>query len=221
MCRFLLVKSSEVFSPHKILTQFSEMAKDSRTFDGDWQGDGWGVSWQDQKGEWQVKKSLLPVWENEESFRQIPRTKLLIVHARSASFVQHKNNLDYNQPFVEGKYGYVFNGLLKGVTLKQKLNGVIGAQKIWSLLKGFLLKDSVEESLSKVNEIMKETTREVQAMNIGVSDKVNIYALCQFSSNPDYYSLWYMDTPQLKIICSEKIDGFKYERANYGEVISL
>ena len=45
MCRFLLAKSENPIKPKTILEQFSIMAQKNKTYDGDWQGDGWGFSW--------------------------------------------------------------------------------------------------------------------------------------------------------------------------------
>ena len=57
MCRFLLAKSKLSINPEKILKSFAKMAKKSKAYDGDWQGDGWGFSWlKDDK--WQIYKSI-------------------------------------------------------------------------------------------------------------------------------------------------------------------
>ena len=138
MCRFLLVKFKNKTSPADVLNSFAKMSEQSRTLDGDWQGDGWGVSWKDDKGEWQTTKSLSPIWMDKGVFPEIPPTSMLAVHARSASFPSQKGIIEFNQPFVEGGMAFVINGFLRGVNLKN-INGTIGAQKIWNLLKEELI----------------------------------------------------------------------------------
>src|SRR3989339_1821617 len=100
MCRFLLVKSKNKIKPEKLLTKFSKMVEKSRAYDGDWQGDGWGISWLDKNNNWQVKKSLQPIWKEEVEFNKFPPTKIFCIHARSASFAKHKGIIKYNEPFI-------------------------------------------------------------------------------------------------------------------------
>ena len=151
MCRFLLCKSKQPINPKKILCSFAKMAEKSKAYDGDWQGDGWGFSWlEDNK--WQEYRALKPVWEEQEKFSKFPESYIFSIHARSASFPQHKNNIEYNQPYINESYSYVFNGLLKGVTLS--LPGDIGAQKIWLLLNYYLKNANLTQALYKTTEIL-------------------------------------------------------------------
>ncbi|VVA44172.1 conserved exported hypothetical protein [Candidatus Roizmanbacteria bacterium] len=218
MCRFLLCKSKQFISPKKILGSFAEMAEKSKAFDGDWQGDGWGFSWL-ENNKWQEYKSLKPIWKEKGEFSKFPDSNIFSIHARSASFPQHKNNIDFNQPFISESYSYVFNGLLKGVTLS--LPGDIGAQKIWSLLNVYLKKINLTQSLYKVTDILKKNSRNILALNIGVAGKNTISAYCHFTAHPNYYSLQYSDNSNIKIICSEVIDGFKFKSLPANSLITL
>lgn len=193
-----------MFDPRKYLDSFSEMAQKSRAFDGDWQGDGWGVAWLDENG-WQVKKLLLSVWQDKKIFTSIPRTKSLVVHARSASFPSHKGNINFNQPFISGEYAFVFNGLLHGVKLPVPVPGQIGAQKIWYLLQTFLKKYPPAVSLEKIKTLLISHTSEIQALNIGLADKKNIYSLNYFTKHPQYYTLHYEKKTNFELISSEKL----------------
>jgi len=208
MCRFLLYKSKQPTNIYGILSAFSQMAQKSRAYDGDKQEDGWGISYLVNDA-WQNHKSINPIWEDVNIFKQFPDSTIFTIHARSASFPQHKNNIDYNQPFISEEYSYVFNGLLKGVTLS--IPGEIGAQKIWTLLQGYLKTNDLKNSLKKTVDIIKENSRTIQALNIGVANKDTISAYSFFSEHPDYYSLHYMDNPATKLICSEPINGFDFK----------
>lgn len=86
MCRFLLVRSKNVKDMRPLLQDFAVMCERSRTTDGDRQEDGWGVAWINGKDDWQSEKSLHPIWEDKDFMSNIPSTRLLVAHARSASF---------------------------------------------------------------------------------------------------------------------------------------
>lgn len=218
MCRFLLCKSKQPISPKKILDSFAKMAQKSKAYDGDWQGDGWGYSWL-ENNKWQGYRSLKPIWKDKNTFSEFHQTTVFSIHARSASFPQHKNNIEYNQPYINESYSYVFNGLLKGVSLS--LPGQIGAQKIWTLLNVFLKKANLTQSLYKTTDILKKNSRTIQALNIGIAGKNTISAYCHFTTHPDYYSLHYSDNSDIKIICSEVIEGFIFQSLPTNSLITL
>lgn len=196
------------------------MAKNSKTFDGDWQGDGWGIVWKIENI-WSLKKSLQPIWEDQEIFSSIPVSTHFLVHARSASFPNHKNIIEFNQPYIAGKYAFVFNGLLKGVALPHPVAGKIGAQKIWNILQDYLKEHSPEESLHLVKEYLLKHSKFIQALNIGLSDGVNNYGLCQYGANPDYYSLHSSRSDSQTVLSSEPFPGFSFQKAENGQVVSL
>lgn len=204
MCRFLLVKSKIPIKPSALLMQFSKMAKTSKALDGDWQSDGWGIAWIDSDNKWQLKKSLLPVWKDTRSFSKFPKTSVFVVHARSASFPNHKGVIEFNQPYITGSYAFVFNGLLKGVSLP-KVPGKIGAEKIWYLLERELRKNSVVEALKKTKALLLKNSKEIIALNIGLASNKKLYTLNYFTKYPKYYSLHHHQKNGLEIICSEPL----------------
>ncbi len=218
MCRFLLVKSKKTIDPVPFLRDFADMAKKSKAFDGDWQGDGWGVSWLDDKG-WNRYRSLKPVWQDTAAFDRIHSTKLLMVHARSASFPQHKHNIEFNQPYIENPYSFVFNGFLMGVRLS--LPGKIGAEKIWNYLKTLLLKKNPVDALEKTGLLLKKNSRTVQALNIGLSDGKHLYALNYFTKHPQYYRLHRHKDSNLSVICSEPLELIELSPTESGTILSL
>lgn len=218
MCRFLLVKSKLSIKPEKILKSFAKMAEKSKAYDGDWQGDGWGLSWL-ENNRWKEYKSLKPIWKDKQKFSKFPESNIFSIHARSASFPQHKNNIEYNQPYTNEFYSYVFNGLLKGVALS--LPGDIGAQKIWQLFNNYLKKNNLTQALNKTADILKKNSRDIQALNIGIAGKNTISAYSYFTAHPNYYSLQYSDNSEIKIICSEIIDGYNFKSLPTNSLITL
>jgi len=220
MCRFLLIKSKSPVKPEIFLHEFAKMAKKSRAFDGDWQGDGWGLSWLGKDERWYIYKSLKPIWTESKLFDRFSSGHIFVIHARSASFIKDKHNIEYNQPFINQKFSFVFNGLLKGVKLSSKIPGEIGAQKIWYLLKEMLNKKTPKQALEEIKDLLLNNSKQVQALNIGLADKKDIYALCYYSKHAGYYQLRYYDN-DIKIICSEKIGNYQVKNIIPGGAIML
>ncbi|OGG17348.1 hypothetical protein A3D78_04645 [Candidatus Gottesmanbacteria bacterium RIFCSPHIGHO2_02_FULL_39_14] len=217
MCRFLLVRSKKKLKPEKLLRQFALMCQKSHAPDGDWQGDGWGIAWF-EKGNWQLYKSLLPVWEDQNKFSDIPSTNLFAVHARSAGFPQHKNNLDYNQPYLGDNLCFVFNGMIRGVNLNRELEGQIGSQKIFSLLQQEIIHKNGQESLKTLDTTMLNNSRSVEGMNVGLILGNNFYVLCRYSKHPEYFTLHYFQSRDLALVCSEKIGDHAWKPMFKGEI---
>lgn len=221
MCRFLLAKTPTPSDHNQLLKDFVQMAKKSKTTEGDRQGDGWGYSWLDENNTWQSYHSLKPIWQDDRSLPLVPPTTQLIVHARSASFERHKGKLSYNQPYLEKKYAFVFNGLIKGVKLKHQVPGEIGAQKIFNLILQNLQTQTPESALKKVHHFIKSNSKEVKGFNIGFSDSHNIYCLSDYSSNKKYFQLHYFNGEKIKIICSEQIGDFNWQKVPAEQVVRL
>lgn len=204
MCRFLLVKSAKSLYPKTLLTKFAKIVSKSRSYDGDRHNDGWGIAWVGNDKRWQLKKSLTPIWEEVSTFNQFPKTKFFVVHARSSSFDKDKKILSYNQPYIDHNYAFVFNGLLKGVSLS-KVPGDIGAEKIWYLLKKELKKNNVVNALKKTKKLLIENSKEIIALNIGLAvvRENKIYSLSYFTKYAKYYQLYRFKNSSREIICSE------------------
>ncbi len=221
MCRFLLIKSKRKFNPQHFLTAFSQMCQKSRTPDGDLQNDGWGVAWE-TSGKWITKKSLNPIWKDNKLFPQLPETKILIVHARSAGFPDQKGIIEYNQPYIDDGLCFVFNGMLKGVRLNLPLFGKIGAQKIFSLIQLFKKqKKSLSQALDSVHKTLISHSRSIEGMNIGLSDGKSFYFLNQYPSFSDYFSLHYYHDKNMTLVCSAPILSYNWNKAKKGKVYVL
>lgn len=221
MCRFLMIKSRSTFQPREILAGFSEMARQSKALDGDWQGDGWGIGWQDKNHHWQIKKSIRPIWEDEVCFGDIPSGRQFLIHARSASFPAHKNNPDFNQPFTHGRFAFLFNGLIKGVSLPYSIPGKIGSEKVWFILSGLISRKSPEVAFLELRNLLSEHSHSIKAMNIGLSDGISMYAICHYEKFPEYYNLQYYESNATKMICSEPLRGYAFVPVRPGQTVIL
>jgi len=198
------------------------MSKNSRAPDGDWQGDGWGMTWLNSEGVWETYKSLNPIWLDYDKFEKLPATSHLVLHARSASFPAHKGVLAYNQPFNNHDYIFVFNGIIKGVKFNRLIPGKIGAQKIWSLLQEKLSKSiNLQKALKDLSKDIYKHSQKVEALNVGLLSRTQMFAICNFMPNsaiPDYHRLFYYKDDHSSIICSEPIPGYEFKAFERGEV---
>lgn len=208
MCRFLLITSKKPLQPAVFLQSFAQMAQNSHALDGDWQGDGWGLCYRINT-DWNRYTSLSPVWTDTKIFSSFPAAQLFLAHARSASFPKDKGQIEYNQPYTQGKYAFVFNGLLKGVAFPTPLPGQIGAQKIWSL---FLQqqKTSPISALERTVSLLRQHTKRIQALNIGISDGTRISVYSQYAAHPEYYGLHVANTPEYSAVCSEPLPDIPF-----------
>ncbi|MBI3559509.1 hypothetical protein HY087_00055 [Candidatus Gottesmanbacteria bacterium] len=226
MCRFLLVHSQKKVRPAKLLQEFAGMCQKSHAPDGDWQGDGWGIAIKNEKlkmknEKWEVRTSLKPIWEEQGTFQKFRETDMFVVHARSAGFPEHKGVLAYNQPYVKDALAYVFNGMVRGVTLPMKLDGTIGAQKIFSLIVDRMVDKETGLILPYVRRLIRENAKRVEGMNIGIALGDKMYALCDYDNNADYFSLRYYKDEKFAMICSEPIGSYKWQVMKKGEARSI
>lgn len=221
MCRFLMIKSETPISPFPLLEEFASLARNSKALNGDWQGDGWGVSWLSEDRGWQSRKSILPIWEEPGSYSDIPESRFVLVHARSSSFKEQVGEIAFNQPFLEGDYAFVFNGFIQGVSLPIPANGRIGSQKIWNLLAGMLERSAPAVSLLSLKELLLENCRHVQALNIGLCDSSRIFAFSHYTENPGYYTLHAHSSTCLWMISSEPLGGYRFSPIPPGRIVEF
>ena len=201
MCRLLAVKSDKEFDINYHLKKFSQIAKNSKEY----QGDGWGCAYL-KNGEWQIYKNIKPIWEQVhliDNPEQFGKTTHLIAHARSA-FKNHPMKIENNMPFYDGNYVFIFNGELHGVKIKE--SGNTGAEKIFNYIKRFN-GNNILEALKRGTELIKKRAKYIKAMNIIVSDKVCDYVASMFNESPEYFTMYYKYAKNELIICSEKYPG--------------
>jgi predicted glutamine amidotransferase len=192
MCRLLVVRSQDGFSPVPYLEKFAFIAKNSKEF----QGHGWGCAWSDPAGRWQIYRDIRPVWEDD--FSAFPSTRLLVAHARSA-FEDKDIVVENNMPFSDGKAVFIFNGELRGVKIKEE--GRIGAEKIFNFIRRFDSGDPLA-ALKKATGIIRNRTRHIRGMNIIMVKDRMIYLSTYFQGDPDYFTMHCRENREL-VICSE------------------
>jgi glutamine amidotransferase len=192
MCRLLFVKNKIEFSISNHLNTFAQIAKNSKEY----QGHGWGCSYL-INNEWVHYKNIKPIWE--DNLNQFPKTKRLLVHARSA-FEDKDIVVENNMPFFDDKYIFIFNGELRGV--KIKANGRIGAEKIFNFIKRFNNSD-IQDALFRGVEVIKKRSSYVRAMNVIIAEKDKVHYSSLFNEDSNYFQMYYKQNNDELIICSE------------------
>jgi predicted glutamine amidotransferase len=205
----------------QLARQFAAMCKKSRTIDGDWQGDGWGAAWLDDSRQWQEYKSLKPIWEDLANLNKLPASNHLMLHARSASFAHQKGVLEYNQPYLNNNYGFVFNGLISGVKMPTPVAGKIGAQKIFNLILTTAAADPPTKALSAVHQLIKKHSQAIRGFNLGLSDKSKFYVLSDYAGNQEYFQLKSYNDNYLHLVCSEPIGAYAWKNMTKNKVYAL
>jgi predicted glutamine amidotransferase len=217
LCRFLIFSSKQETDISAILNSFATACEKSLAPDGERQGDGFGIAYK-TGGTWQLQKSTSSIWEGRNIFNKLPKTKMVMAHARSATFSLGKDNLDYNQPFTDGQLGFVFNGTIKKMKTALKLEGEIGSQKLFSLIKLFYAKNPEVNVLERIRDFVLRKAENIEGMNIGLVDKDNIEVLCQYSSNKEYFTIHYQENDDFIFISSEKFGDYDWSDLEKGEV---
>lgn len=193
MCRLLCVRGDEPFDLAKHLEAFTEVARNSREF----QGHGWGCAWLDD-GRWRIYRSITPIWE--ERARPRGRSRLLLAHARSA-FRNEGIRVANNMPFFDGERMFLFNGELRGVRIRER--GRIGAEKVFNFVKRFDRGD-LRAALERGLPLIEQRTRYVRAMNIVVVDAaLRVTVVSRFSEDPDYFQMSSATVGGARVLCSE------------------
>ena len=214
MCRFLLLSSQEPMEVGEVVEQFARMCEQSTCLDGDWQGDGWGVAWWEEDAGWSLHRSLAPIWTEAGDGGRVPATRRLVIHARAASFPQHKGDLAFAQPYVHGPYAFVFNGLIEGVRPPRgmKIPGAIGAEKIWYLVRQRLEKGSApQDALAWGYAFLERRSRRIQACNMGLSDGRRVVSHNGNPSGRTYYQLFQAQRRGVRLICSEPFGDWPWQ----------
>lgn len=228
MCRFLVIKNSGSNYSQKDLEDFVSMCQESRTIEGDLQGDGWGVAWRDKKGQWQSHHSLKPIWEELDSLLELSGyAKEVVVHARSASFDDYKDDVSVNQPYLSEDKNrvFAFNGVVYKVKLKRRLEGKIGAQKIFSLInqeakRKHSLEKEVNPLLSSFN-LIKENSESIKGFNCVLLNNDNLSVVSDYSAEGEYFKLYKIDLNGKIVVCSQQIGNYPWQLIPKSQIIDL
>jgi predicted glutamine amidotransferase len=199
MCRLLVVKSENEFDISEHLSSFASICKASKVF----QGDGWGCAYLNENNEWSFYKSINPIWDDD--FSHLKKTKLLVVHARSA-FNNEGIVIENNMPFHDNSHIFIFNGELRGVRIKEE--GRIGAEKIFRHIKRFSRNENdLMSAVSRAVDSINQRTNYIRAMNTIMVDKDNIYVSSLYNEDQEYFTIYYRKINGTLVVCSGQYPG--------------
>jgi glutamine amidotransferase len=152
-------------------------------------------------------RSVEPIWT--EIPRELPESRLVIVHARSA-FRNEGIVVENNMPFLADDLSFAFNGELRGVRLS--VPGETGAARLLELLRRFRSSEGggLGPALERLDRVVTSRTEYVRALNTVVSDGQAIWLGSRYSEDPEYFTLWHASLPELAggtaVACSERIE---------------
>lgn len=197
MCRLLAVRGDEPFDLAQHLDAFTEVARNSREY----QGHGWGCAWL-EADRWRIYRNITPIWADRN--RPRGRSRLLLAHARSA-FRDEGIRVANNMPFFDGERMFLFNGELRGVRIRER--GRIGAEKVFNFVKRFDHGD-LRAALERGLPLIEKRTRYVRAMNIVAVDAAfRITVASRFNEDPDYFQMRSATVGSAGVLCSEPYPG--------------
>ena len=216
-----MVRSPSAVDPELHLRALSAIAENSIEY----QGHGWGCAWLTDSG-WRMHHSITPIWE--DTLPELPPTRLLIGHARSA-FRDEGIEVENNMPFGDSEQVFAFNGELRGVRIKEQ--GRIGAEKIFNFIKRFD-KGNLEEALRRGTTAIGRRTRYVRAMNIVMANRDQAVFSSHYGENPDYFQLHRGALGETQIVVSQPYpeqlladagwaEGVEWKRIDNGTVHAL
>jgi len=196
MCRILYARAETEFAIADLLTPFAELSRHSTEF----QGHGWGCAWREGDS-WRQYHDIRPIWEDDPT--QFGKTRLLLVHARSA-FRDEGIVVENNMPFSDGESVFIFNGELRGVRIQSE--GRIGAEKIYNYIRRFDQGDKCAAT-EKAVSIIKKRCAYLRAMNIILSDGEQSILSTSYNENPDYFQMFQKQDAGLHLVCSQAFPG--------------
>lgn len=209
---------------------------------GSWtHGDGWGIAYLDENGEWQIKKSTKAIYEDSatKELKNV-KTNLVILHMRKAS----SGGISYNNthPFKAydqnlGEVIFCHNGSLKEEIKFDSEYEPIGetdSEKLFYSILTDLKKDSRRNTAERV--IIKNfcTYQKLGGTNIIFSTKEKTIVAVRKNKFPRYFGMWLGVSNQavndgkndnkMVIISSEEIKtlaGLSWKPIQQGDIISL
>jgi len=204
MCRFIFYasKDQKQINIRKPLMNFANMCKKTNAPDGDKQEDGWGIYYVKNDKEY-IFKSTKAIWEDKKLINNFNTTSIFIAHARSASFLKHKNDLEFNQPFVKNNLVFVFNGSLKNVNLPYLIEGKIGSQKILNLIIDINKKENnLKTSIKKAIHLIKKNTEKIFGLNFLILNYKKIFVYSFATVYHSYYQLYFFQNKKILSLSS-------------------
>lgn len=202
MTRFLVINKKERFDIEETLRIFAEASENNPTPDGNWQGDGWGISYVDPYLKWRGYKTFVSIWKCMDFFNIFMPSNIFMMHARTLEAEEQYVSEDHNMPYYNDEISFVFDG----VEDEQQINLEDGYffDKFW----GKILQLDQNDFETGLRELCNGITLNkvgLKAANFVISDKKNIYIYSKTENhNNAYYKLKYQINENQIIIASQE-----------------
>jgi predicted glutamine amidotransferase len=168
--------------------------------------DGLGYAFRDPQGRWHLfrfgPKALL---EAEIPGPVDREATVLLAHARKSSpeFAGFRGGL-YAHPFFYDGVFLCHNGTVRDIERLGLSHGTDSQRLLFWLSKRW--KPRTPERLEDCFRELLGTISDFSALNLLLSDGENLYALCAFRANPEYFTLWFRTGTDFVAVASEPAD---------------
>lgn len=169
--------------------------------------DGLGYAFRNPQGRWHLFRFGPKALAREGIPGPVDReATVLLAHARKASpeFAGFRGGL-YAHPFFYDGVFLCHNGTVRDIERLGPTHGtdsqrlLLWLSQRWRPRKPEALPERLRELLQSVSDF--------SALNLLLSEGENLYALCAFRVNPDYFTLWWCRGADFAAVASEPVDA--------------
>lgn len=204
MSRFLFINKKERFDIETDLTVFAENAEMNHTPEGNWQGDGWGISWLDPLGGWREFKLFMPIWKNKDFLYMFTPSNTFLMHVRTLAAEEEYISEEHNLPFTNENISFAFDGDL--IESEIGTANKLIADKFWETIKTFDL-NNLENEFKNFCENINLETEALKAANLVLCNKENVYVYSKYKTELEsYYQLNYVIDENKIVFSSQEMN---------------
>lgn len=216
MCRMLGVKNFEYKKHKDIIEKFFLLSENGKVPPNNKKGhlDGWGVGWYEHRKPKIYKSGTSAIEEKEKFFNlieKINKTKILIIHLRKSAW-ENTNSQKHSHPFKDDTTKIIFahNGTI--YNYENLWNSIIEKKEFfldsetyfWCFINNLKKTTTVDTAfLNTIKEI--KSTCKFSSLTCIFSDGKNLYCFREYTKLPNYYTLYFAEKNNTKIVSSEKI----------------
>jgi predicted glutamine amidotransferase len=204
MSRILFINKKERFDIETDLTAFAEHAENNPGPEGNWQGDGWGVSWLDPLNNWREFKLFPPIWQNKDFLYMFTPSNTFMAHVRTLAVEEEYTSEENNMPYTNNELAFACDAdlLESKVDSADKLVGL----RLWEDIQK-LDKKNLEQEFKKLCENINLEEKALKSANLVLCDKENVYVYCKYlAERKDYYQIRYWIDESKIIFSSYEIE---------------
>lgn len=201
MSRFIFINKKQRFDIEENLKAFAALSEDNPTPEGNWQGDGWGISWVDPYLKWRDYRTFISIWKNTEFMHIFMPSNTFLLHVRTLEVAEEYISEEHNLPYSTDELTFVFDGELTSTEAIKESQ--LPADRIWEKIKS-LNRENLESEFRQLCESIDLEKENLKAANLVLSDKNNLYVYNKYNPEFEYYYQIKFVTNEEKIIFSSQ-----------------